>query len=373
MSASSSTPTTAGSLPGARTLFHVRGVPVRVDASWFVIAGLILLFLYQRLDRVLDGAEPFVVVFGAVAGTLLFFASILAHELGHAWTSLDRGIPVTGITLFLMGGVTESRREAASARDEFVIVGIGPFISLVLAALFGLIATATQSFPLVAEVTGYLGWINLLLAIFNMMPGYPLDGGRILRSILWGVTGRPHQATRWAARVGQVFALGLVVRGVWELGAGQTAGRLNSFWWILLGMFLFKGAKDSHHQAQLRERLAQRTAREQMGSVPRALDPDMPLSEAVLQIQQRPSLPWPVGAPLVGVMSIERFDAVSRGDWSSTLVRDVAWPLHGRTVPADTPLDAALDALSHAPGQMLVVTDDGYAVGLLTPSLVADR
>ncbi|MGH8907890.1 MAG: site-2 protease family protein [Egibacteraceae bacterium] len=373
MSASSSAPSppaAAGLFPGARTLFRVRGVPVRVDGSWLVIAGLFLLFLFQYVSGAVSGASPLVMIVAAVAGTLLFSASILAHELGHAWASLNRGLPVAGITLFGLGGVTESG-EAESAKDEFVIVGIGPLVSLVLAALFWLATFAAGAFPLVAAVTGYLALINLLLAVFNVLPGYPLDGGRILRSILWGATGRPHQATRWAARVGQVFALGLAAWGVWGLVIDRP-GAFNALWRILVGYFLFRGAADSHRRARLQERLARRTARERMGSVPQALDPDMPLDEAVLWVRQRPSLPWPVGTPLAGVVLLEQIEAVPSSAWPLTRVRDVALPLAGRTVGADTPMGAVMQALTRAPGQTLVVTDGGSAVGLLTPSLVAD-
>lgn len=366
-----STPAHAGAFPGARTLFHVRGVPVRVDTSWFLIAAFVLYYLYGQLGRRL-GEEGIEVVLGAaVAATLLFFGSVLAHELGHALASLYRGIPVSGITLFLMGGVTESTREADSAKDEFIVVGIGPFVSLVLAGLFGLVASAAVSVQPVAYVAGYLGWLNLALAIFNVLPGYPLDGGRMLRSILWGATGRPHQATRWAARVGQVFALVLGAWGVREvlLAGGGASG----IWETLIALFLYRGAADAHRRAQVRERLARRSVRQVMGSVPEALDPAMPLAQAVLRIQQRPSLLWPVGVPLVGAMTLQRVDAVADSEWAQLPVGEVALPLDGRTVPADAPMDEALDALSAAPGQILLVTEGGRAVGLLTRSLVVDR
>jgi Zn-dependent protease len=346
-------------------------VPVRVDGSWFLIAGLVLLLAYQHLARALADRGLGVVLVSSAVVTLLFFGSILAHELGHALTSLDRGIPVSGITLFLLGGVTESTKEAASAKDEFVVVGIGPFISLVLAALFGLIATATESLRPVAVIAGVLGWVNLALAIFNVLPGYPLDGGRMLRSIFWGVTGRPHLATRWAARVGQLFALTLGAYGLWQFVSPER-GTFRGIWEILLAWFLFRGATESHHRAQTRERLAKRTVRQSMGSVPTTLPPDLPLSQAVQRIQERPSLLWPVGSPLVGVIALQQIDAVPGHDWPSTMVGQVALPLEGRTVPVDNPMDATLEVLSAAPENMLVVTEDGRAVGLLTPSLVAD-
>lgn len=365
-------PAATSSFAGAWTLFRVRGVPVRVDASWFLIAGVVLIYVYNRLGQALADHGAEVVLVSSGVATLLFFGSILGHELGHALASLGRGIPVAGITLFLMGGVTESTKEAASARDEFVIVGIGPFVSLVLAALFGLVATASGSFRPVAVVAGILGWLNLMLAIFNVLPGYPLDGGRMLRSILWGVTGRPHQATRWAARVGQLFALTLGLYGLWRF-VGPERGSFGGVWEILLAWFLFRGATDSHRAAQARERLARRTVRQAMGSVPETLPSDLPLAQAVRRVQERPSLLWPVGVPLVGVVRLAQIDAVPDADWPSTMVGQVALPLEGRTVTADTPMDTTLEALSAAPERMLVVTEDGRAIGLLTPSLAAGQ
>ncbi|MGH8900139.1 MAG: site-2 protease family protein [Egibacteraceae bacterium] len=365
-------PAAPTSFPGAWTLFRVRGVPVRVDTSWFLIAGVVLIYVYNRLGQGLADHGAGVVLVSSAVATLLFFGSILAHELGHALASLGCGIPVAGITLFLMGGVTESTKEAASARDEFVIVGIGPFVSLVLAALFGLVATASGSFRPVAVVAGILGWLNLALAIFNVLPGYPLDGGRMLRSILWGVSRRPHQATRWAARVGQLFALTLGLYGLWRF-AGPERGTFGGVWEILLAWFLFRGATDSHRAAQARERLARRTVREAMGSIPEPLPADLPLSQAARRVQERPSLLWPVGVPLVGVVGLEQIDAVQDDDWPSTMVGQVALPLEGRMVPADTPMDTTLEALSAAPEHMLVVTENGRAVGLLTPSLAAGQ
>jgi Zn-dependent protease len=360
------------SFAGAWTLFRVRGVPVRVDGSWFLIAGLVLVYVYNRLAGELADHGVEVVLVSSAAVTLLFFGSILAHELGHALASLDRGIPVSGITLFLMGGVTESTKEATSASDEFVVVGIGPFVSFVLAALFGLVATAAGSFRPVAVVAGILGWLNLILAIFNVLPGYPLDGGRMLRSLLWGMTGRPHLATRWAARVGQAFALALGAYGLWGF-VSPRSGTFGGVWEIFLAWFLLRGATSAYRGAQARERLARRTVRDSMGSIPATLPPDLSLSQAAQRVQERPSLLWPVGAPLVGVIAHEQIDAVPDHDWPSTLVGQVALPLEGRTVPADTPMDATLVALSAAPERMLVVTEDGRAIGLLTPSLITDR
>jgi Zn-dependent protease/CBS domain-containing protein len=349
---------------------RVWGVPVRVDASWFVLAGLVTWVFFSRFGAILAGEGAATVVAASVAAALLFFASLLAHELGHALTSLTRGIPVSGITLFLLGGVTESRSEATRARDEFVIVGIGPFVSLVLAAVYGLLYTAVAPAQPFAAIAGYLAWANLLLAIFNTLPGYPLDGGRLLRSVLWAVSGRPHASTRWAARIGQLFAAGLVVLGIW--GFAQTGGAgFRGLWEVLIGIFLFRGAAASHARARARERLARRTVRDVMGTSPPPLDPSLSVAAAAERMQERPSLLWPVGDPLVGAVTLGWLDGVPRDAWPTTLLGSVALPAEQAAVEAAASLDAALDRLSSVPGTMLIVVDGGRPTGLLTASLVA--
>ena len=362
-------PASSGTFPTAWTLFSVSGVPVRVDRSWLLIAGFVAYLFFERLEAGLPGQGLAMVVLLALVGSLLFFASILAHELGHALTSLDRGIPVLAITLFAMGGVTESTQEARRARDEFVIVGIGPFTSLVLAAAFGLIYTATASIGPVAALMGYLAWTNLALAIFNVVPGYPLDGGRLLRAILWGLTGKPHKATRWAARVGQAFALLLIGLGLLAFTTQGDAG-FGGLWEVLIGFFLLRGATASHKRARLRERLEGRGVRDVMGTVPPAIPPTWSLAEALPHIQERPSLLWPVGDPLTGVMRLADIDAVPADEWPLTRVEAVAHAVEGFTIPVEATLDDALTRMSDAHGQMVIVVDGGRAVGLLTPSLV---
>lgn len=359
-----------GTFRNAWTAFHVRGVPIRFDVSWLLIAGLFVYFFFNRFELLLGDRGMGVVLATAAVAAALFFASLLAHELGHALTSLDRDIPVLGVTLFLMGGVTESTQEARRARDEFVIVGIGPFISLVVGAAFGLLYTAVQGWAPAAVVTGYLAWTNVLLAVFNLVPGYPLDGGRLLRSILWWISGRPHASTRWAARVGQAFALGLVVLGMWTMW--RTPGAFGGLWWILIGAFLYRGAAQSHQRARMSERLAVRSVRDTMGSVPPALDPQASLEAVTGRVQERPSLLWPVGVPVVGALRLDQIDAVPRDAWTTTRVADVASDPEGLLVEADTAMDTALDVMRSAPDNMVIVVEGGRPVGLLTASLVSD-
>lgn len=352
----------------AWTVLTVRGVPVRIDTSWLLMAGLVVYVAYGRYVPLLGDLGQLAVLTAAVGFAVVFFASILLHEFGHAFASLDRGIPVASITLFALGGVTESTREVTRARDEFVIVGIGPFVSLVLAALSGLVFLAVEPFRVPAAVAGYAAWTNLLLAVFNLVPGYPLDGGRLLRSILWAVSGRPHRATRWAARVGQGFAIAL---GVFAIGPALglrlpfAIGPLN----VLIAWFLFRGATDAHRRATFRERLTARTARQLMGTAPPVLPADLPVGDAVARVRERPSLLWPVGDPLVGGVTLARLDELPDIAWDRP-VAGVAYPLEQVAVDVDADVESLLERMGEAPGAMLLVVEDGRVAGLVTPSLV---
>lgn len=361
-------PSSGVGMGGPWTVFRVRGVPVRVDGSWFFSVALVIFFLFSRYQALLGDLGTSTVLLSAAAYTVLFFGSVLLHEFGHAFASLDRGIPVAGITLFALGGVTESTREAERARDEFVIVGIGPFVSLVLAGLFGLLFLLVETARAPAAVLGFAAWTNLALAVFNAVPGYPLDGGRLLRSVLWGVTGRPHLATRWAARVGQVFAvalIGLVVAPLVGLRPPISLGLLNVF----IALFLFRGATDAHRRAAARERLASRTARTVMGEAPPTVAPETTVGDAVAALRQRPSLLWPVGDPLVGTLTLAHLEAVPDRLWDAP-VGGVVLPRDAGTVDADADMDAVVDRMRGAPGNQLLVVEGGRVVGLLTPSLV---
>lgn len=348
--------------PYARTLVHISGVPIRVDVSWVIIALLVVWVYVSQLGTALADRGAAVVVPAAVVAALLFFVCLLAHELGHALESLHRDVPVDGITLFLLGGVTESRREAQTWRDELAIVGIGPFISLGLAAVFGLAAAALSAAPVAAHVAGYLGWTNLALGVFNVVPAFPLDGGRLLHAFLWGVTGHRHRATRWAARVGQALAALIIAVGVSAL---LTTPGFGGLWWVLIGYFLFRGAGAEHERATLHERLADRPVRDLMRPAPPALEPSQPLSSAIEQVQQRPESLWPVGDPVRGVLTLEDIDAVPADRWATTTVAEVAAPADDCTVDVDDPLPEVLDRLGDSTGQAVLVLDDGHAVGVI--------
>ncbi len=365
--------------PRARTVFRARGVPVRLDWSVLLIAALVGWVLAGLLadSPSLQGASTAVIGVAAAVGTVLFFASVLVHELGHAWTSQERGLPVAGITLFLLGGLTEATAEAKRARDDFMIVAAGPFMSLTLAAAFGLAHEGLRATDLAALVpaavlAAYLGWANLALAVLNLVPAFPLDGGRLLRSVLWALGAGTHRSTRLAARVGQAFALGLGGVGIWAL-TRDTGPGLGGIWELIIALFLFKGAADAARSARLRERLAGRRVGEVMGAAPPPLSADLPLHDAAVALRQHPALLWPVDDPPSAAVRLADLEALDRRRWSTTALAEVASDLAGQTASAEEDLDDAVARMVDAPAGMLLVLDErGAARGLLTPSLVAD-
>lgn len=234
--------------PKAIRLFTINDVEVRADPTWLVI---VVLVLASFLSRFQGGFGTAAAVAMATTAALGFFASLVVHELGHALEARHRGIEVTGVTLFLLGGVTEMHGEARRPRDEFVVAAVGPFLSLVLGALFG-VATTTVAYwsptPAVEMVLGTLGWLNVGLAIFNLVPGAPLDGGRVLRAGLWAVLGDRQRAIAWSARAGQGFALALWALAIRVLLSGIVS---DALWLAFVGWFLWQAAGMERRQVAL--------------------------------------------------------------------------------------------------------------------------
>lgn len=250
-------PRSPGVFPRARTLGSLGGVAVRVDPSLLLIALLVVATFTTRFT---DDRALWVAVLMSVVAAVLFFASVLGHELAHALEGLHRGVRVRSITLFALGGVTEMELDTQTARDEFAISAVGPWSSLVIAAALGLVAEGTGRIGMdgVAEVAGALGWINLALAAFNLVPGAPLDGGRVLRSAAWALTGDRHRATAIASRAGQLVGIALAVWGV-SLVDGP-GGILNAVWLVLLGGYIVRGATSELSAGRTERRLSEHVA-----------------------------------------------------------------------------------------------------------------
>lgn len=234
------------------TVGKLFGIEVRVDPSWLVIFFLILwTFGFQVFPLRHPELSTVTHVIMGVVGTALFFGSVLIHELSHSLVSRARGIPVPAITLFIFGGMSHTAKEAEVPADEFLIAVVGPLASFVLAALFWAFKAVGEPAGwsgAVTGVAGYLATLNLVLAIFNLVPGFPLDGGRIFRAAAWKWTGDMTRATRIAATGGSIVGFLLIALGVLEIVMGAVGGGI---WLVFIGWFLRNAARASY-EAHLR-------------------------------------------------------------------------------------------------------------------------
>ena len=256
------------------------GVEVRLDLSALVLVGLVA-WAFTSLFRS-DHELPVALTMAAV-GSLLVLLTTLAHELGHALEARYRGMEVEAITLLLFGGVTEMHADGQTARDELAVAAVGPWVSLVCAAVFGLLATmagdllpTTVAGP-VAQVAGVLGWWNLLLAVFNLVPGAPLDGGRVLRALLWMLLGDRLRALRISVRAGQLMGVVLIVLGIATLVRGGPRASLVVAAFALSGVFLIRAAATELTQAELGAALEGRRVVDLLAAPPAPLDADQRL------------------------------------------------------------------------------------------------
>ncbi len=350
------------------SLGRVWNVPIKLHASWFLIVGLITWSLasgyfpaaYPNINPLLYWA------LGAVTA-LLFAASVLLHELGHVALALRERIPVRGVTLFIFGGVAQITEEPKSAGAEFRVAIAGPLVSLALAGLFGLLYMLDRAVPFLAAPSEYLMRINFMLAAFNMIPGFPLDGGRVLRAAIWKFTGSLPKATRVASISGQIVAFGFIAFGVLTIMNGNL---FNGLWLAFIGWFLQNAAISAYHHSALEHSLAGVTVSQVMKRDFGQVTPLTPLKqivdEGVLAGGQRSFLVVEDGQPR-GLVTLENIASVPQRLWPFTTARQVMTPLE--RVEGLTPymeLMAALQKLELANQAAMPVLYGSQLVGMLS-------
>jgi Zn-dependent protease/predicted transcriptional regulator len=366
---------------------RIYGIPIRIHISWLLIFWFVTWSLATGyLPDTLPGLSALRYwAMGAMAA-LLLFGSVLLHELGHSYVALKYRIPIGQITLFIFGGVAQMRKEPPSPRAEFLIAIAGPIVSLVIAAVcLGLVtlaeaSSAAQTFRGLIALGAVLAAVNTNLGLFNLLPGFPLDGGRVLRAGLWAWTKDFYRATSHAATVGLLFGAGFVLMGgVLVIGAfsGAVSGQLASSggWIILLGIFLFAAARGSRRQAAVRASLAAMPIRELMVRPVVSLTPDLSLEEAV----NRYFLPYGYsGFPVVqesrllGLVTVTDVQAVPISRWPSSRVEDVMRLVDEQsTVGPDMSIMQAVDRMIQQEVERLIVVENGLVVGLLTRAAIA--
>jgi len=349
----------------------VAGIEVRVDSSWVVIALLITYSLYLRFSILYKGLSTGAAVGIAILAAVLFFGSVLIHELAHALVSRARGIRVQDITLFLFGGATRARVESRGPGDEFLIAAVGPLTSGLLAALFWAVEVFARG-ALPGSLTGmfgYLAWVNLLLAGFNLVPGFPLDGGRLLRSAVWRATGSFRRATRIASLGGQAVGWLLVAGGVAFLLAGNLAGGI---WFAFIGWFLVQAARASYTELQVRQMLQGVQAHDVMASDLLRIPPDLTLQEAVDRYFMRydhGAFPVDEQGRTIGLLTLRKVRRVPSDQWLTSRVRDHMVPVGDQViVRPDAPMDQVMAKLEDGEAGRVLVAEDGEVAGIITPS-----
>lgn len=308
-------------------IFTLHGFDIRLDVSWLLIAALITWSLSRQFFPVsLPGLSDQTYLLMAISAMLCFFASLLLHELAHSVVARRYGISIKGITLFLFGGVAEFESEIESSGAEFWVALAGPMMSLALSFGFWVLAVLSDlilSLAPLTEVLIYLATINLLLALFNMLPAFPLDGGRVLRAYLWHRSGNMLKATETAAKSGAVFAYALIALGVLALFQGALIAGL---WQIMIGLFLMGAARSSYQNQLAHAALENKTVANVMTRNPIVADPDMTLSEFVntIMLHHRVGfVPVVEDGVLLGYMDQSVFAGIDRENWGNTRVGDV--------------------------------------------------
>jgi Zn-dependent protease/predicted transcriptional regulator len=351
-------------------LLRVRGIPIYIDLSWLIVFALVALTvssLFRRAAPELPTAQVWIM---AIIAALGFFTCIVLHELGHALVGRAHGMPIRGITLFLFGGVAELGREPPSAKSEFWMAIAGPIVTAVLIVLFVLLSSAGEQagWPLqVLLVLDYLAYINILVLMFNLIPAFPLDGGRIFRAAAWAWTGDLRRATRWASLMGRGFGYLLAIWGVFQLFFVNVVGGM---WMIFIGLFLSNLARRSFEDVVARELLAGEPVSRFMSRDPISVDPNLDLRHLVedyVYRHHRKVFPVTADGHVEGLVSTQSLQGIPRDDWERRTVSEIMERNIGDlTITPQTDALQALRQMQQSGSTRLLVMEDGHLAGIVS-------
>ncbi|MFO7916693.1 MAG: site-2 protease family protein [Anaerolineae bacterium] len=350
-------------------LGKVLGIPLHIDVSWLLIFVWVTWSLAGGYfpERYPSWSRTMVWGVGALT-SLLFFGSVLLHELGHSLVARAQGVPVESITLFIFGGAAQISDEPATPFDEFVMAIAGPLVSLILSGLFALVYLLWRNKEApVAALSLFLGGINLSLGVFNLIPGFPLDGGRVLRALLWRLRQDIRWATKWASRAGQMVAYAFVVVGILRAFSGYW---VNGLWIAMIGFFLDNASRTAYARLSARDLLRGYPVEQVMSRDCHTVSPQLSLDMLVehhLMGNAGRCFVVTRGERALGMLTLHNIRKVPRVDWPFTQVEDVLMPLEQlRTVDPVTPLWKALEEMTAEGVNQLPVLDDGKLKGMIT-------
>lgn len=351
----------------------VRGIPIGIHYTWLIVFGLLT---YSLADGVLpswyeDWSTPAYWIVGVIA-SLLLFASVLAHELGHSLVAISRGIPVKSITLFIFGGVALLGQESEEAGDEFLIAIAGPAVSVLVAVVsLGTWFLFRDTNEQVSAIFLYLAWANFLLVAFNLIPGFPLDGGRVFRSIIWGITNDIRKATRVASIVGVIIGYLFITLGIFLVFSGNL---ISGVWLVVIGWFLQNAAEQSYQQLAMQRTFQGVQVANLMDSNPVTVGPEATIDELVDHYvlgRNVRGLPVMEGNELIGIITLTDVKGTPRDEWGRYTVRERMTPREKLiTAEPGTPLDEMISVMSEHDIHQIPVISNGQLVGLLTRATV---
>ena len=346
----------------------IGGIQIFIDWTWLLAFAFFTWSLGAYYDNTFHSwGHGTAYLVGAIS-TILLFVTVLLHELGHSFTARSLGLPVNTITLYIFGGLSSLTQEPQTPRIEFLVTIAGPLVSLALAGIFYLLHTAAGSGSSeVVAVLGYLASVNLILGLFNLIPAYPLDGGRVLHSIIWVITGSMGGATRIAATVGKFFGYLFIAAGLIE---AFVFGQFGGLWLAFIGWFLNNAAGSSYQQAVMDQALRGVDVGDVMDHAPEGVLPTIPVQSLVfnhfLDANHRAvSVQDPDGA-LVGLVTLTDLRHLAQNDWPTTPVSQIMTPTPRlRTVMPTDDLRQAIQLMADNRYHQLPVVDQGRLVGIL--------
>lgn len=352
---------------GGIPLGRVFGIPVRLHYSWFIVFMLVAWSLTTNFNTTYPAWGLPGSIAASIVTSLLFFGSVLAHELMHSVVARSAGIPVQAINLFIFGGVSELVEEPKRPQDEFRMAIAGPLTSLVLGIVFLAIWFSLKDiFEFIGAIAEWLGWINIVLAGFNLVPGFPLDGGRVLRSLLWWRNQNLKRATKTASTVGRAIGYIFIFIGVWYIFQGNW---INGLWLALIGWFLEGAAAGSYRQLALQETLKGHKVVEAMTADCPVIPPEQTIEQLVhnnILTSGRRCFPVVHGGGIVGLVTIHDIKSVPRDQWATKTVKEVMTPFDRlKTVSPYDDLAMVMQILAEANINQVVVVKEGKIIGMV--------
>ena len=355
----------------SKEIFSVFGFKIRIDPSWFIIAALIVWSLATAyFPSRLENATRYSLVNLSIISMLGLFVSLILHELAHSLVARMFNLKVGNITLFIFGGVAELERDPENAKSEFWIAIAGPIMSFVLAGLFWMLKSVIEGVggsPMIIELFRYLGLVNLVVAVFNLVPAFPLDGGRVLRSLLWHFKGNVIAATKIATRLGKTFAVFLIMLGVLFLFSSQI---VSGIWQILIGFFIFIASGSALEDLTTRQILKEHTVSALMTRDPWIANVDdtvQVLVDAVMLRHNISFVPIVEDEQLLGYVDAAMIQTIDRENWAATKLGDIYIPISSdNSSRAEVPIQDVFDKMVKTGNRKILIVKNNMLEGVIS-------